>query len=59
VIDEAEHKADVLGEFVRRNGARAAKGLMLGLAGDHQPDRQQLLEAGAKTTFLRFALGRD
>ena len=56
VIKEAEQKADVLGEFVRRNGAQAAKGLMLGLPGDRQPDRQQLLEAGAKTTFVRFAL---
>ena len=56
VIKEAEPKADVLGDFVRRNGAQAAKGLMLGLPGDRQPDRQQLLEAGAKTTFVRFAL---
>ena len=29
---------------------------MLGLPGDRQPDRQQLLEAGAKTTFVRFTL---
>ena len=56
VIKEAEQKADVIGDFVRRNGVQAAKGLMLGLPGDRQPDRQQSLEAGAKTTFVRFAL---
>ena len=56
VIKDAEQKADVLAEFVRRNGAQAAKGLMLGLPGDRQPDRQQLLAAGAKTTFVCFAL---
>jgi hypothetical protein len=59
VIKEAEQKADVLSEFVRRNGAQAAKGLMLGLPGDREPDRQQLLEAGAKTSFVRFALEPD
>jgi hypothetical protein len=56
VIKDAEQKADILAEFVRRNGAQAAKGLMLGLSGDRQPDRQQLLAAGAKTTFVCFAL---
>jgi hypothetical protein len=56
VIKDAEQKADILAEFVRRNGAQAAKGLMLGLPGDRQPDRQQLLAAGAKTTFVCFAL---
>ncbi|MDT5096576.1 MAG: hypothetical protein QOC76_313 [Mycobacterium sp.] len=59
VIKEPEQKAHVLAEFVRRNGVQAAKGLMLGLPGDHQPDRQQLLEAGAKTTFIRFALAPE
>ena len=56
VIKDAEQKADILAEFVRRYGAQAAKGLMLGLPGDRQPDRQQLLAAGAKTTFVCFAL---
>jgi hypothetical protein len=59
VISEPEQKADVLGEFVRRKGVKAAKGLMLGLPGDRQPDRQPLLEAGAKTTFVRFALAPE
>lgn len=56
VIKEAEPKADMLAEFATRNGPRAAKGLMLGLPGDRQPDRQQLLTAAAKTTLVRFAL---
>jgi hypothetical protein len=55
-IRQLEQKADVLGDFVTRNGPRAAKGLMLGLPGDRQPDRQQLLNAAAKTTLVRLAL---
>jgi hypothetical protein len=55
-ITQLEQKADVLGDFAKRNGPRAAKGLMLGLPGDRQPDRQQLLDAAAKTTIVRLAL---
>jgi hypothetical protein len=55
-IKEADQKADLLGEFARRNGPRAAKGLMLGLPGDRQPDRRQLLAAAAMTTLVRFSL---
>src|ERR1700761_7103305 len=56
VIRQLEQKADVLGAFAKRNGPRAAKGLMLGLPGDRQPDRQQLLDAAAKTAIVRLAL---
>jgi len=55
-IRQLDHKADVLAEFAERNGPRAAKGLMLGLPGDRQPDRQELLNAAAKTTIVRLAL---
>lgn len=55
-IKEADQKADILAEFARRNGPQAAKGLMLGLPGDRQPDRQQLLAAAARTTVVRFSL---
>lgn len=55
-IRQLEQKADVLGDFATRNGPLAAKGLMLGLPGDRQPDRQQLLDAAAKTTLVRLAL---
>jgi hypothetical protein len=55
-ITQLEQKADVLCDFAKRNGPRAAKGLMLGLPGDRQPDRQQLLDAAAKTTIVRLAL---
>jgi hypothetical protein len=57
VIRQDDQKADILGEFARRNGPKAAKGLMLGLPGDRQPDRQELLAAAAKTTLVRFAVG--
>jgi hypothetical protein len=56
VIRQLEQKADILGEFARRNGPKAAKGLMLGLPGDRQPDRQEMLDAAAKTTVVRFAI---
>ena len=56
VIRESEQKADLLGEFARRNGPKAAKGLMLGLPGDRQPERTELLDSAAKTTLVRFAL---
>lgn len=60
VISDRDGKADVLGEFARRNGPRAARGLMLGLSGDRQPTRDELLGAAGKTTITRFALtGRD
>lgn len=57
VIRHDDQKADILGEFARRNGPKAAKGLMLGLPADRQPDRQELLAAAAKTTLVRFAVG--
>ena len=54
VVTHDDEKADILGEFARRNGPKAAKGLLLGLPGDHQPDQQELLAAAAKTTLVRF-----
>ena len=60
VISDTNDKAAMLAEFARRNGPRAARGLMLGLPGDRQPARHELAAAAAKTTITRFALtGRD
>jgi len=56
VISGQEDKAALLTEFARRKGARAAKGLMLGLPGDRQPAREETLAAAAKTTITRFTL---
>ncbi|WP_212568081.1 hypothetical protein [Mycobacterium colombiense] len=56
-IRQDDQKAAILAEFASRNGPKAAKGLMLGLPGDRQPDAQELLAAAAKTTLVRFALG--
>lgn len=58
-IRDPEAKAGLLGEFARRNGPQAARGLMLGLPGDRQPNRQELLAAAAKTTIVRFATQRS
>jgi hypothetical protein len=46
----------LLAEFARRNGPRAARGLMLGLNGGRPPTREELLAAAAKTTITRFTL---
>jgi hypothetical protein len=56
VITDQESKADVLSEFARRNGPRAARGLLLGLPGARQPSRDELLLAASKTTIVRFGL---
>jgi len=53
-------QAALLGEFARRKGRRAAKGLMLGRPGDRQPTREETRAAAAKTTITRFTLtGQD
>ncbi|OBK34913.1 hypothetical protein A5658_09955 [Mycobacterium sp. 1245111.1] len=55
-ITDPDQKCDLLGEFARRNGPKAARGLMIGLPGDRQPSREELLAAASKTTIVRFAL---
>jgi hypothetical protein len=59
VIGESEQKAEVLGEFARRNRPKAGKWLMLGPPGDRQPNRQEPLDAAAKTTIARLALSAE
>ncbi len=54
VISGQQDKVALLAEIARRKGARAAKGLMLGLPGDRQPTREEMLAAAAKTTITRF-----
>ena len=56
VISAQQDKAALLAEFARRRGARAAKGLMLGLPGGRQPTREEALAAAARTTITRLAL---
>jgi hypothetical protein len=46
VISDQNSKADLLAESTRRNGPRAAKGLMLGLPGDRQPAAANNRSAG-------------
>lgn len=55
-ITDTDQKCDLLDEFARRNGPKAAKGLMIGLPGDQLPSRQQLLASASKTTIVRFEL---
>jgi len=56
VISDPQAKADLLAEFTRRKGARAARGLMLGLPRNRQASRSELLTAAPKTTITRFTL---
>jgi len=56
VVTQTQQKADTLQEFARCKVPRAAKGLMLGLPDDRQPNRQELLDAAAKTTIVSFNL---
>ncbi len=55
VIVDADRKADLLAEFTRRHGPRAAQHLMLGLPGDRPGSRAELLAAAGTTTITRFA----
>ena len=56
VVEDRAAIADLLAEFARRKGPRAAKGLMLGLPGDRQPTPEQLHEASLKTRLVVFRL---
>jgi hypothetical protein len=56
VIEDAAEVAAVLGDFARRKGPKAAKGLMLGLPGDRQPTERELHAAAARARLVRFNL---
>ncbi|MEV8548043.1 hypothetical protein [Streptomyces sp. NPDC051572] len=56
VIEDTARVASLLGEFVDREGAKAAKGLMLGLPGDRRPTDDELRTAAARTRLVRFRL---
>ncbi|UIX29138.1 hypothetical protein [Streptomyces sp. GQFP] len=56
VIEDTAEVAALLGEFVDRKGAKAAKGLMLGLPGDRRPTDEELRTAAGKTRLVRFRL---
>ena len=56
VVEDPEEVAALLGEFGRRKGPKAAKGLMLGLPGDRQPTDDELRTAAAKTRLVCFRM---
>ncbi|MFF5010521.1 hypothetical protein ACFY3G_47965 [Streptomyces phaeochromogenes] len=56
VIEDTPEVAALLGEFVDRKGAKAAKGLMLGLPGDRRPTDDELGTAAARTRLVLFRL---
>ncbi|TQE20426.1 DUF385 domain-containing protein [Streptomyces ipomoeae] len=57
VFEDRTAIAELLAEFARRNGPRAAKRLMLGLPGDRQPTVEELQVASQKTHLVIFRLG--
>jgi hypothetical protein len=57
VFEDRTAIAELLAEFARRNGPRAAKRLMLGLPGDREPTAEELREASQKTHLVVFRLG--
>ncbi|MFD7407371.1 nitroreductase/quinone reductase family protein [Streptomyces sp. NPDC059866] len=56
VIEDEQGITDTLREFARRNGPKAAKGLMLGFPGDRQPTEEELHTAAGKARLVRFHL---
>jgi hypothetical protein len=56
VIRPAERRADLLAEFARRNGAKAAGRAMRNVPSDREPTRDELLNAANSTSLVRLAL---
>jgi hypothetical protein len=56
VITPAEHRADLLAEFAKRNGVRAAGRAMSNVPSDREPTRDELLEAANGTSIVRLTL---
>lgn len=59
VIVPAERRADLLGEFAKRNGARAAGRALRNVPSDREPTREELLAAADSTSLIRMALVED
>lgn len=56
MVEPAERRADLLADFAKRNGVRAAGRAMSGVPGDREPTREELLTAANGTALVRFAL---
>jgi hypothetical protein len=56
VIRPVERRADVLAEFAKRYGAKAAGRAMRNVPTDREPTRDELLDAANRTSLVRLAL---
>ncbi|MER5212031.1 hypothetical protein ABT063_15965 [Streptomyces sp. NPDC002838] len=54
VVERPEEVADLLGDLAARQGPRAVAALRVGLPGDRQPTRDELLLAGTRVRVGRF-----
>jgi hypothetical protein len=56
VIGPAERRADLLAEFAKRYGAKAAGRAMRNVPNDREPTRDELLDAANGTSLVHLAL---
>lgn len=54
VVEDPAEVADLLGDLAARQGPRAVAALRVGLPGDRQPTRDELLLAGSRVRVGRF-----
>jgi hypothetical protein len=59
VIRPAERRADVLAEFAKRNGTKAAGRALRNVPADREPTREELLDAANGTSLVRLALAEE
>ncbi|MBA2811382.1 nitroreductase family deazaflavin-dependent oxidoreductase [Streptomyces sp. KM273126] len=56
VVEDSAQVADLLGDLAERQGPRAVAALRVGLPGDRQPTRDELLLAGSRVRVGRFRI---
>lgn len=56
VVEDREPVADLLGEVARRKGPQTVAAIRIGLPGDRQPTRDELLVAASRAQLVRFRL---
>ncbi|MEV7795268.1 nitroreductase/quinone reductase family protein [Streptomyces sp. NPDC087512] len=54
IVEQPAQVADLLGDLAARQGPRAVAALRVGLPGDRQPTREELLLAGSRVRAGRF-----
>jgi len=55
-VEDREPAANLLGEMARRKGPQTVAVMRIGLPGDRQPTRDELLVAASRAQLVRFRL---